>query len=232
MTDHLKHSVLALLIAFALGCAGSNVRQTATATNQPIPRPGVVLVYDFAVGPNDLVVDTLGYQFKSESTKRTEGEKEAYATADSLSEQLVEKLTKRGIPAERASDDRVPPMNAIVLRGQFLTIDPGSRVKRMVIGFGAGSTRLEVHAQAYQATERGLVRLAAAEIDSHGSKMPGMAVPVAGGAVVGSAATSAVISGGMAIVRETRGAMYDDAGRIADEIAERAEAFYKRQGWL
>jgi hypothetical protein len=32
--------------------------------------------------------------------------------------------------------------------------------------------------------------------------------------------------------RELSGGMDADAGRLAEEIAERAEAFYKRQGWL
>ena len=102
----------------------------------------------------------------------------------------------------------------------------------MVIGFGAGSSKLQVRAQAYQATEYGLRRLAEAEVDSGGSKMPGMAVPMAGGAAMGTLATSAVISGGMNIVKEAHGAMRDDAGRIAEEIANRAQAFYERQGWL
>jgi hypothetical protein len=62
--------------------------------------------------------------------------------------------------------------------------------------------------------------------------MPGMAVPVAGGAAMGSAATSAVISGGMNIAKEASGAINPDAKRMAGEIAERAKAFYVRQGWL
>jgi hypothetical protein len=62
--------------------------------------------------------------------------------------------------------------------------------------------------------------------------MPGMAVPVAGGAIAGTAATSAVISGGMNIAKETRGAMNPDAARMAKKIADRAQAFYERQGWL
>jgi transcription elongation factor len=102
----------------------------------------------------------------------------------------------------------------------------------MVIGFGAGSSELRAHVQAYQATEHGLQRIAKAEAEATGSKMPGMAIPVAGGAAMGSAATSAVISGGMNIVKETKGAMNPDAQRMAKEIAGRAKAFYVRQGWL
>jgi len=197
-----------------------------------LPRPGVVLVYDFAVFPEDVVVDTLGSAFISDSTRQSEGAKIAYATANALSEHLVAKLRERGIAAERANASRVPPLNAIALKGQFLTIDAGSRVKRMTIGLGVGSTELRAHVQAYQATSRGLVRIAEAEAEAKGSKMPGMAVPMAGGAAMGTLAASAVISGGMNIVKETRVALNPDAERMAESIAERAEAFYRRQGWL
>ena len=129
-----------ITLALAVGCASSKLSPTQTASSEQIPQPGVLLVYDFAVGPDDVVVDTLGHEFQSEATELTKEQKTAYATAASLSEQLVEKLTKRGIAAERSDDGRVPPLHAIVIKGQFLTINKGSRVKRMVIGFGAGST--------------------------------------------------------------------------------------------
>lgn len=221
-----------LLVALALGCAGASVTPTAPASSERIPKPGVVLVYDFAVNANDVVVDTLGHEFQSEASQWTEEEQTAHATAQSLSEQLVAKLEERGIPGRRAVPGERPPIDAILLKGEFLTIDKGSRIKRLVIGFGAGTSELQVRVQAYQATPYGLHRLAEAEVDSHGSRMPGMAVPMAGGAALGSLATSAVISGGMQIVKETRGGMRDDAGRIAEEIANRAEAFYRNQGWL
>ena len=41
-----------------------------------------------------------------------------------------------------------------------------------------------------------------------------------------------MISGGMNITKEIRGRGEADAERLAEEIAKRAEAFYKRQGWL
>ena len=36
----------------------------------------------------------------------------------------------------------------------------------------------------------------------------------------------------MNVVREVRGGMDADAGRMAEEIALRAEAYYRSQGWL
>jgi hypothetical protein len=221
------------LMAIGMGCASASVTPVAgSADHSMLPRPSVVLVYDFAVHANDVMVDSLGAEFMSEGKKLTEEEQSARATANAFSVALVDQLRKEGINAQRANDGDVPPVHAVVLKGQFVTIDEGSRFKRIVIGFGAGSSEIRAHVQVYQATERGLRRIVAAEAKATGSKTPGMAIPVAGGAAMGSAATSAVISGGMNIARETKGAMNPDAERMAKKIAERAKAFYVRQGWL
>jgi hypothetical protein len=221
------------LIAVGMGCASAGVTSVVRpAAGSMIQRPGVLLVYDFAVGANDVMIDTLGAQFMSEGEDLTEKEQTARAAANAFSVALVEQLQKDGINAKRAERGDIPPLHALVLKGQFITIDEGSRFKRMVIGFGAGSSELRARVQAYQATESGLRRIAEAEAEATGSKMPGMAIPVAGGAAMGSAATSAMISGGMNIAKETRGAMNPDAERMAKKIAERAKAFYVRQGWL
>jgi hypothetical protein len=221
------------LAAIGMGCASAGVTpNTATADQSMLPRPSVVFVYDFAVRANDVMVDTLGSEFMSEGEKLTEEEQTARETATAFSAALVGQLQKEGINAQRATDADVPPLHAIVVKGQFITIDKGSRFKRMVIGFGAGSSELRARVQVYQATQRGLRRIVDAEAEATGSKMPGMAVPVAGGAAMGSIATSAVISGGMNIAKETSGAINPDAKRMAEKIAERAKAFYVRQGWL
>lgn len=225
-------ALLAGAAAVVLGCASAGVTTTEKVDESTVARPSVVLVYDFAVMPGDVVVDTFGSEFESEGRVLSKEEKEAYATAHVLAEKLVAELKARGIPAERANSATRPPLDAILIKGQFVTINEGSRLKRMVIGFGAGSSELRAMVQVYQATPRGLRRIAEAEADASGSKMPGMAVPLAGGAVAGSLATSAVISGGMNIVRETKSAMAPDAERMAKQIAERAEGFYRRQGWL
>ncbi len=221
------------LTAIGMGCASASVTPvTKIADGSMLPRPGVLLVYDFAVAANDVMIDTLGAQFMSEGEKLTEKEQTARATANAFSVALVEQLRNDGINAQRAERGDIPPLHALVLKGQFITIDEGSRAKRMIIGFGAGSSELRARVQAYQATQHGLRRLAEAEAEASGSKMPGMAIPVAGGAAMGTAATSAIISGGMNIAKETRGAMNPDAERMAKKIAERAKAFYVRQGWL
>jgi hypothetical protein len=192
----------------------------------------VLLVYDFATHPGDVVVDTLGPEFAAGSGDRGERAELARAVARSLSEQLVAKLQERGVRAERASASQAPPVNALVLKGQFLSIDEGDQMKRMVIGLGAGASELRARVQAYQATGSGLRRIAEAEAEASGSKTPGMAIPVGAGAAAGRAATAAVVSGGMNVVREVRSSMDADAGHMAEEIAKRVEAFYRSRGWL
>ena len=194
-------TLLMLIVAAGMGCAKAKVIPFNRVSENTIARPSVVLVYDFASIPSDVVVDSFGAQFERELT---EEEQQAHATAGLLSENLVENLIKRGVHAERANSSTRPPLDALLIKGRFVSIDKGSAVKRMVIGFGAGSSELKIMVQVYQATRSGLRRIVEAEAEATGSKMPGMAIPLAGGAAMGTAATSAVISGGMAIAREAK----------------------------
>ncbi|MCH7645391.1 MAG: DUF4410 domain-containing protein [Myxococcales bacterium] len=221
-----------LAATLALGCAKARLDVIQAAPTGPMVKPPVVLVYDFAVTPEEALTDSFGTYSERAGEAESKEIQLAHATAVSLSEQLVAKLQKKGIAAERALDDRAPPLHAFVVRGQFLDVDKGSRLKRMVIGFGAGSSKLVARVQVYQAVDWGLRRIAEAEATATGSKAPGMAVPVGGGVAMGAAATSAAISGGMNIFKEVRGGMHADAGRMAEQIAKRAEAYYRSQGWL
>ncbi len=224
--------VTSLAVKLVHGCATARVEAIQNAPFRHMVKPPVVLIYDFAVTPEDALTDSFGVSSGRADETESKEIRLARATAVSLSQQLVEKLQKRGIAAERAFDDRAPPLHAFVVRGQFLEVDKGSRLKRMVIGFGAGSSKLVAQVQVYQTLEWGLRRIAEAEATASGSKAPGMAMPLGVGATVGSIATSAAISGGMNVVKEARGGMAADAGRMAEQIAKRAEAYYRSQGWL
>ena len=128
-------------------------------------------------------------------------------------------------------DPRFPIADAVVVKGQFLTIQAGESAvpdddRR------AGAEKLRVRAQVYQMTEHGLARISEGEGEAYGDRMPGMAVPVGAGAVAGRAASAAVITGGMNVVQETTGGLDASVGRLAEQLAERAVSFYACQGWL
>ena len=97
---------------------------------------------------------------------------------------LIKELNDNGIPAISAGAGPVPVPGDAIVRGEFVSIDEGSRIKRVVIGFGAGSAELKTLAEAYVVTPTGLVSLGSAEVEAEGGRMPGMVVSLG----VGSAA--------------------------------------------
>jgi hypothetical protein len=87
--------------------------------------------------------------------------------------------------------------------------------------------------EAYQVTTTGALPLGSAQIEAAGGKMPGMLVPVGIGAVVGSVATSAAISGVSNAAQEVGPETIDAAAqRTAKQIAKLIVDAYKKRGWL
>ena len=236
-------SVLTLLVVagavlLAAGCAstGTKAERRYIAAGEKLPKPGRIIVYDFAVTRGDLHEDgaVTSSLDARESPLSPSEERLGRKLAARISEKLVEEILALGMPAERSGSGRVAGLNDILIRGEFLSIHEGSRIARMVIGFGAGAANLQTIAQGYQVTDDGLRRLGELEVEAKGGRMPGMAVPVGVGAAVGNVAVSAAVSGGMNVAQETVGgeSIEGAATRTAKRIAEVLERAFKRQGWI
>ncbi len=209
--------VVSLLLSLVVGCAGGSSRQTRQyVRDRTLPRPPVLLLYDFAVAPAD--------------APPSEKIKQDRAIARSLSEQAVTKIGQRGIRAQRATASTTVPLHAIVVRGQFVTIEEGRGAKRVLIGFGAGKSELRAIARVYQMMESGLKIISEGEAGAHGSSSPGLAAPAIVAGATGSP-VGLVVSGAMHLHTEIKGPVKQNIGRLADGFAERAAAFYSRQGW-
>jgi len=211
-----RYLVVSLLLSLVVGCASATTQQTAGVGDKTLPRPPVLLIYDFAVAPEDAP--------PSEEIER------GRAIAKAYSEDVVIKLEAVGIPAQRATDSTTVPLHAVVVKGQFVTIQEGSRTRRMLIGFGAGSTMLRIEVQVYQMMESGLQRIKEVEGQARGSRMPGVAGP---GAVAGATGVVAgvAVAGAMSTVREVRGGIKTDVHRLAERFGYKVIVFYYRQGW-
>ena len=222
-------SLLALLLA---GCAGGSVKVVQQyAGGKSLPRPPVVVIYQFAVDADDVVVDTFGQGIGKEAST-LERVKRGRAFSRELRFKLVKKVAELGISARAGTPKTTVPMNAIVVKGQFLTIDEGSKVKRTMIGFGAGAEEVRVRVQVYQMTETGLVRLSEAEGEAHGRKTPGVLGP-AGMAAGTGMFVGALVAGGMNLKSEVfDGSMETTLNNLVEQFVENAARFYKRQGWL
>ncbi len=226
--------LLGLLVV--AGCASSDVTSRQSyVEGEEIARPGRIIVHDVAATPEDIPPGSaLAGRHEGNTTPQTE---EEIALGRELGEQfaieLVEEILRMGFPAERAGSGPEPDIGDIVIMGEFVSIDEGNRAARMLVGFGAGASELKTFVEAYQVTAQGLRPLGSAEVDSQGGKMPGIIVPVAGGAAAGRAATSAAVSGGLSTTREfTSEHMTASAQRTAKEVAKVLREAFKERGWI
>ena len=117
-----------------------------------------------------------------------------------------------------ASANTVVAPDDIVIRSYLVTVDQGSEAKRMTPGFGAGGSELQVAMEGFQMTpQTGLRKPGSGDVNSGGSKGPGMAV----GAAVFLATANPV---GLAVSAGTK--IYGEASGKA-KISGRAEATVK-----
>jgi len=209
--------ILGLALTMVMGCASAATQRTGRAVEKgSLARPPLLLIHDFAVAPEDA----------PPSLEIARGQD----VARSFSEEVVKKLEAVGIAAQRATDSTRVPLNALVVKGQFVTIGEGNRARRMFIGFGAGSTMLEVEVQVYQMMGTGLQRITEVQGGARGHRMPGLAVAGVMAPALGTA-TPLLTQGAAGVVREARGGIRADIDRLAEQFAYKTVAFYHHQGW-
>lgn len=166
----------------------------------------------------------------SESTERREV---ARKVADVLADTLVKKIQAMGLPAERVSEKVTHAgVPTVVIDGQFLAVDEGSRTKRVVIGLGAGKSKVRTAVQMYEVLPDATRLLDTFEVDAMSGSAPGMAETMGAGAAAGHLATSAAVSVAKSAAAEKFGEDVDaDARRTADKIARTLGTFFAREGW-
>lgn len=226
----------ACAVLLVSGCATSRVSARRDFVGaEKLVKPGRVIVHDFVATPDDLPEGAAIHgQYERREEPQTPEEIEVGRQLGSqVAESLVENILEMGLPAERAGSGPPPSPGDLVIKGEFISIDEGSRAKRVLIGFGAGAAELKTLVEIYQVTAEGLRPLDSAEVTAAGGKLPGMIVPVAGGAAAGRAATTAVVAGGVGVAKEVGSESIGGAAkRTADTIAETLKEDFGRRNWL
>ncbi len=224
-------------VACALfGCASAKVSERrAHAAGDQLPRPSRIIVHNIVATPDDIAPDSplsgvYDRRAKPQGAKEIElGRK----LGRQVAQELVKEILALGMPAERAGSGPPPGNGDVLIKGAFVSINKGSRTTRMLIGFGAGAAKLETYVASYQITPTGKRLLDEKQVTAKGGKMPGMLVPVAGGAAMGTAATSAAISGGLNVGQEAGPeSLRAAAKRTAKRIAKTLSEAFARRGWI
>ena len=228
----------AALSALALaGCATTRV-QTAYERTSAAPPPSVVLVYRFAVNADE-VTENQGFfskvDYNLSSTPMDERKRQtAQEAADRLANDLVTGIRGLGVPAELATGSTVAPPQALMLSGAFMDLDEGNRLQRMVIGLGAGQSKIATRFQLVSSANGTYQTLARFETHANSGEMPGAAITMGAGAAAQGGATAGMAAANVAAsgVKAYRTAMDPMLDRTADKAIVTLSQYFGSQGWI
>ena len=232
--------MLLLTLTLIAGCAPTTVQVTNESTGA-MPRPDHILVYDFAVSPDEVKLDTglsakLMDDYKhlqSGSARTAEELKIGHTVAGVVAGELVKRIQSYGLFAERAMGATTPKGKTLIVKGQFLSIDEGNRTERVVIGFGAGRTDVQANVQVFELTSDGRKELESLQASGKSATKPGMAEMMGIGALTHHLLTSTLISGGVSAAGEMKFETVEaDGRRLADKIAAKLGQYFVSQGWI
>lgn len=228
-----------LVIALvAFGCAGAHVTQQISAAPVETSRPSQVVIYPFAADASDVSLNSSIFQV---AYRNMSGENQsdqqlllARQTAQNICVQVAANLTQQGITAT-CLQRGVPPSgnNVLILDGQFTDISEGNRLRRMVIGLGAGASKVDTVVQVIQRTDQGTTEIIDFSTSADSGYMPGAGITGPAGAAAGGAAAAATLgvniaAGGVKSVTSSTGYLVDKTtGQIVQQIIN----YYNRQGW-
>lgn len=229
--------VIAALLSTTLvsACTSVSVAPEAGAMQQ-LRRPDRVLVYTFAVTPEEIQLDAVGSAIARnlDGTADSEQEKEVgRAVANALAKHLVSTINDMGLYAQRASGPVPPEGIDLLIMGQLVSIDEGSAAERMIIGLGAGRSQVEAHAQIYESGAGKTIAVESMTGTAKSSLMPGAAETMGIGAITGHLLVSTAITAASQGVNQTLSANVEaEAGRLGDKLADQLKNLFIQQGWI
>ena len=230
---------MCLILLAVAGCGPTSVQSTSETTGQ-FPRPSVVLVYDFAVSPEEVRLDTgISPQIMQEigqlqgTSRSAEEMKIGHAVADATAKELVKEITSYGLNAQRGLGWPAATPGTLMVKGQFLSIDEGNRTERVMLGFGLGRTSVQANVQVYALTPEGMRQVEAMRAQAKSGYKPGMVEMMGVGAAAGRLLSAVAVSSGVAGASEISWETVDaDGRRLAKDVAKHLKQFFAQQGWI
>lgn len=224
---------LALLVA--TGCASTKVTQETPVSNESIPRPNNIWVYDFVATPSEVPGDSsVSGQVSAPDTQQTADEIETgRELGAAIAQALVADIQAMGLTATQAGPGTSPQVGDGVIRGYLISVQGGSTAKRFVIGLGSGASELDTLVEGYIMTPQGLRKIGSGTISSAGGKTPGLVVPAAVAIATGNP-IGLIVMGGMKVYGESSGRnkLTGRAKATADQIAAQLKVRFQERGWI
>ena len=232
-------TLLVFLVVF--GCCGCTTPGAVKVTGktevidrqapQPKGMPSAILVADFEIDSADIKSNEgiLGGDrplrpglLRGQGGllhRRDDPADKARTLVDLLSDTLVQKLADKGLPARRLAPGESAPAGGWLVQGQFYEVDEGNRLRRAVIGFGAGETDMQLGVSVTDCAVNPPETFMTLGTQAGSGKMPGAIVTM--NPYVAAAKFVMAKNASEKDVKHT-------AGKIADEIVN----YMKSQGML
>ncbi|KQR74105.1 hypothetical protein ASG35_20120 [Burkholderia sp. Leaf177] len=235
-----KHLAAVALVAGSILMSGSASAATSAMQTYPAPhmQADVIYVYSFDVASSQVKMDSgLAQEGKTLLSGESFAQKQdrtATNTREQVADEIVHQLQSMGLRAARADGAAPPNQNALIVEGNFQTIDEGKRRRRIMIGLGAGKSEVSASIQLlYKSADGSLMPLQNFIVQADSGHMPGVAETAGVGAVAGNVATAAATGGTLHGVSETkRNGVTGDAKKLGDSIAKQIAAASASNGWM
>ncbi len=226
---------ITLIAVFVGACARTVVRPETELQSFGLPRPQQIFVCDFAATKAEAAENQRPVEKKdNEKISTPEGERDrgtGRQVANALAEELVRGLRDLGFTVERKPRGTPIERHQLLIDGEFIDVEEGNRLERLVIGFGAGASKVDTEIHVYYGPRRKLLDF---KTHADSGKMPGAAVTMGAGGAVGAGITAGTVAAEAAAgaVKEYQSEVERMAGHSADQAVAYLSEFFAKQGWI
>jgi hypothetical protein len=225
----LAAGALLMSTAYAQGPLGAKINVTPLAGyigSSPLPKPEKILVYDFAINPDDIQVDKIqALRPRHLITGDQKPDAIAASASKKYSQELVKALAKTGIPVEHVAKDTPASDNALMIQGSFTSVKEGNKTERDTIGLGAGAADVETKVDVHMKTATDSILFSQFTTDTKAAKNAGSAIPVAAGLNPAAAVAKSTVG-------DRRKNVNAYASKTADATAKEIIKSMAAQGWV
>jgi hypothetical protein len=218
---------LFILLSFCRICLAESAADIVGA--KVTAKPAMVYVADFALDvesgskkskgllpARQKIKDTVN---RTGVTGKETPEERAKKIVDAMADSIVKELNDKNIKARRLFSQPPPFTDCLLLEGEFMDFDEGERMKRAIIGFGSGSSEMQVRMMFSEIMDGKTSLLIDTATDGKKSRMPGAVLT-----------KNPYVAGAKFVL--TKNAPEKDVKKLGSNIADKLNEFMIKQGYV
>ncbi len=239
-TLRIFHASLAALAIAITGCAGASVTPgpSTPASTVASSRPARIVLQNFAFQPSQITESSAPgarvMNALSSSSAEQRQDKIGEEAADALGAETAKQLGDLGFTVVRADNATQLANGDLLVTGKFVNVDEGNRLRRLVIGFGAGASKLDTQVNVYRINDG--ARQPVLDFTTHADSghIPGAALTMGAGAAAQGGATAGMVAAnaGVGGAKSYSSTVTFLSNKTAEQISNYMSQYFAQQGWI